>query len=100
MDKVGLFMVFFGPISSIFDSATFAVMWFALGASRPSAALALTTLITILLGILLPYTPVGASLNLQPLPGIFFAWLASILVGFAILTQLMKRFFVKRFGWF
>lgn len=135
IDKVGLFMGFFGPISSIFDYVTFAVMWFALGAntltsahlfqtgwfveglisqtlivhfirtqtvltkSKPSHTLILTTLIAMLIGIALPYTPVGYTLDLQPLPAVFFGWLSAIVFAYAVLTQLMKQFFVKHFGW-
>ncbi|HTQ98615.1 MAG TPA: magnesium-translocating P-type ATPase [Candidatus Acidoferrum sp.] len=33
---IGRFMVFFGPISSIFDITTFAMMWFVFGANTPS----------------------------------------------------------------
>jgi len=33
---IGRFMVFFGPISSLFDLTTFAVMWWVLGADSPS----------------------------------------------------------------
>ncbi len=32
---IGRFMVFFGPISSVFDITTFAMMWFVFGAKRP-----------------------------------------------------------------
>ena len=32
---IGRFMVFFGPISSIFDISTFALMWWVLGANSP-----------------------------------------------------------------
>lgn len=32
---IGRFMVFFGPISSIFDITTFALMWYIFGASTP-----------------------------------------------------------------
>jgi len=32
---IGRFMVFFGPISSIFDVTTFALMWYVFGASSP-----------------------------------------------------------------
>ena len=33
--QVGRFMVFFGPISSVFDLTTFALMWFVFGAQSP-----------------------------------------------------------------
>lgn len=36
-DDIGRFMLFFGPISSIFDLATFAMMWWVFGANRPEA---------------------------------------------------------------
>jgi Mg2+-importing ATPase len=34
-DDIGRFMVFFGPISSIFDITTYAMMWFVFGANSP-----------------------------------------------------------------
>ncbi len=30
---IGRFMIFFGPISSLFDLATFAIMWWVFGAN-------------------------------------------------------------------
>jgi len=33
--EIGRFMVFFGPISSIFDISTFALMWYIFGANSP-----------------------------------------------------------------
>jgi len=33
--EIGRFMVFFGPLSSVFDIATFALMWFVFGANSP-----------------------------------------------------------------
>jgi Mg2+-importing ATPase len=35
-DDIGRFMVFVGPTSSIFDIATFALMWFVFGANAPA----------------------------------------------------------------
>ena len=34
--SIGRFMVFIGPVSSIFDYATFCLMWFLFGANAPS----------------------------------------------------------------
>jgi Mg2+-importing ATPase len=34
--EIGRFMVFFGPVSSIFDLLTFAFLWFVLGAQTPA----------------------------------------------------------------
>lgn len=33
---IGRFMVFFGPVSSVFDITTFAMMWFVFGAQTPA----------------------------------------------------------------
>ncbi|WP_034293986.1 magnesium-translocating P-type ATPase [Herbaspirillum sp. RV1423] len=33
--EIGRFMVFFGPVSSIFDISTFALMWYVFGANSP-----------------------------------------------------------------
>ena len=35
-DDIGRFMVFIGPISSIFDIGTFALMWYVFGANTPA----------------------------------------------------------------
>jgi Mg2+-importing ATPase len=36
IDGIGKFMLYLGPVSSLFDYATFAVLWFALGARTPA----------------------------------------------------------------
>jgi Mg2+-importing ATPase len=33
------------------------------------------------------------------LPPAFFGWLAAILIGYCVLTTLMKRWYIGRFGW-
>ena len=35
-EEIGRFMVWFGPVSSVFDIATFALMWFAFSANTPA----------------------------------------------------------------
>jgi P-type Mg2+ transporter len=133
---IGRFMVFFGPISSIFDLTTFAVLWWVFHASTPaqqglfqsgwfvvglltqtlivhmirtprlpliesraSAALTAMTLAIMALGLWLPMGPLAEYFKLQPLPPAFLAWLAGILLGYAVLTTLMKRIYIRRFGW-
>jgi hypothetical protein len=34
-----------------------------------------------------------------PLPAAFYGWLAGLLLGYALLTTGMKRFYTRRFGW-
>ncbi len=133
---IGRFMVFFGPISSLFDFATFAVLWWVFGAnspatqglfhsgwfvvglltqtlvvhmirtpslpfiqSRASPALLVMTAVVVAAGLWLPMGPLAAHFGLQALPPSFFGWLAAILVGYALLTTLMKRYYIRRFGW-
>jgi Mg2+-importing ATPase len=134
-DDIGRFMVFIGPISSIFDIATFLVMWFVFGANSPAhqslfqsgwfiESLLTQTLIVHMIrtakvpflqsraawpvliltaaimacGLLLPFIPLGAKLRLQPLPGGYFAWLAAILLCYSVLTQVVKGWYIRRFG--
>jgi P-type Mg2+ transporter len=133
---IGRFMLFFGPISSLFDILTFALMWWVFGAnslasqglfqsgwfvvglltqtlivhllrtprlpfvqSRPSAALAGMTLAIAAVALWLPGGPLAPYFKLQPLPGAYFGWLAALLLGYAALTTLMKRAYIRRHGW-
>ncbi|MFZ3142295.1 magnesium-translocating P-type ATPase [Polaromonas sp.] len=135
-DDMGRFMVYFGPISSIFDIATFAVMWYVFKAnsvaqqtlfqsgwfvvglltqtlivhmirtpkipfieSRAAWPLTAMTLFIMAAGIILPMGPLASYFKLQALPLAYFGWLATILLGYAVLTTLMKRYYIRRFGW-
>lgn len=128
-------MLRLGPISSLFDYATFALLWFVLGAnspssaslfqsgwfvesllsqtlivhvlrthrlpfveSFPSAALLATTFGVCLIGVTLPYTTLGESFYLVPLPGRFWVGLAALLPVYCVLTQWAKARMVSRFG--
>jgi P-type Mg2+ transporter len=131
---IAKFMIFIGPISSIFDYTTFAVMWFVFGANSPanqalfqtgwfvegllsqtlivhmirtkkipfiqsiaSPPLLLTTALIMAVGIYIPYTFVGASLAMVPLPGDYYYWLLATLICYCGLVQLVKVWFIKRF---
>ncbi len=133
---IGRFMVFFGPISSIFDIATFALMWWVFSAntlaeqglfqsgwfvvglltqtlvvhmirtpklpfvqSRAAAPLLVMTVLIMMVGIFLPMGPLAAYFKLQALPLAYFGWLAGILLGYSVLTTVMKRFYLRRYGW-
>jgi Mg2+-importing ATPase len=133
---IGRFMLFFGPISSLFDILTFCVLWFVFGAnslaqqglfqsgwfvvglltqtlvvhmvrtpklpfvqSRAAPPLMLMTLAIMALGLWLPSSPLAGYFRLQPLPPAFDAWLAGILLGYCTLVTLMKRLYIRRYGW-
>ena len=132
---IARFMMFIGPISSIFDIVTFLVMWnvfaantigkqslfqsgwFVVGLltqtiivhmirtqhipfiqSRAATPVILLTASIMAFGIYLPFSSLGAHLGLVPLPLAYFPWLAGILLCYCVLTQLVKRIYIQRFG--
>ncbi|MEO6892350.1 MAG: magnesium-translocating P-type ATPase, partial [Ktedonobacteraceae bacterium] len=117
------FMIFIGPVSSIFDFLTFFIMlrvfnagavlfhtgWFVESLatqtlvlfsirtagnplrSRPSLPLAITTLLIVVVGFVLPYTPLAGPLGFTPLPALYFLFLAGMIVSYLLLVELVKR---------
>ena len=146
IENIKRFMVFVGPISSIFDYATFGLMWFVLrcgafadaatGAaqkahlaslfqsgwfveslltqtlivhiirtkripfieSRASLPMTVTTLAVMGAGAWLPYSPFAGALGLVPLPAVYWGFVAGFLVTYAVLTHVVKTWFIRRFG--
>ncbi|HAB1806694.1 TPA: magnesium-translocating P-type ATPase [Salmonella enterica subsp. enterica serovar Enteritidis] len=133
---LGRFMVFFGPISSIFDILTFCLMWWVFHANTPETQtlfqsgwfvvgllsqtlivhmirtrrlpfiqsraawpLMAMTLLVMVVGVSLPFSPLASYLQLQALPLSYFPWLIVILAGYMTLTQLVKGFYSRRYGW-
>lgn len=133
---VGRFMLFFGPISSIFDITTFALMWYVFDAntpdhqtlfqsgwfvvglltqtlivhmirtpkipflqSRAAMPLMVMTAIIMAVGIFLPMGPLAHYFKLQALPSLYFVFLPLILLAYMALTQAVKGFYIRRFGW-
>ncbi|MEG0199627.1 MAG: magnesium-translocating P-type ATPase [Comamonas sp.] len=133
---LGRFMMFFGPISSLFDVTTFALMWWVFHAntpeqqtlfqsgwfvvglltqtlivhmirtpkiafvqSRASWPLLIMTGVIMAIGIFLPMGPLASYFKLQALPASYFLWLLVILLAYAALTTLAKRYYIRRFGW-
>ncbi|MEB6336614.1 magnesium-translocating P-type ATPase [Serratia rhizosphaerae] len=58
----------------------------------------LMTGLVMAVGIYIPFSPLGAWVGLQPLPWEYFPWLAATLVSYCVVAQLMKRFYIRRFG--
>ena len=50
------------------------------------------------IGLALPYTPLADALGFVSLPGLFYAWVAIVLFGYAWTALLVKRWYVRRFG--
>jgi P-type Mg2+ transporter len=122
------FMIYIGPISSIFDFLTFFIMlwvfhasqelfhtgWFVESLStqtlvlfvirtagnplrsRPSLPLTITTILIVCIGIILPYTPLAGPLGFTPLPGLFFLFLAAMIITYLLLVEVVKRWLMRR----
>ncbi len=122
------FMMYFGPISSLFDFATFGVMlwvfhsgptqfrsgWFVESLatqtlvifairtrripffrSTPSMPLLLSALGVVVIGALLPATPLANSLGFHPLPLGFFAALVLMVMCYLVLIEIAKMLFYR-----
>ncbi|MFT8211653.1 MAG: magnesium-translocating P-type ATPase [Symbiopectobacterium sp.] len=61
----------------------------------------LNTGLVMALGIYIPFSPLGAYIGLTPLPWEYFPWLVATLLSYCLLTQVMKRIYIRRFSqWF
>jgi hypothetical protein len=66
--------------------------------SRDSGPLIATSVIICVVGIALPFTPVGQALKFTPLPPLYWPIVAAFLLTYATLTHLVKTWFVRRWG--
>jgi Mg2+-importing ATPase len=131
--KILRFILFIGPISSIFDYLTFFLMlyifnswhnpalfhtgWFVESLltqtliihvirtnkipfiqSRASWQLILTSLIIVAVGVWLTFSPLANTLGFVSLPPMYWLYLSIMILGYAILTQVVKTWFIHRFG--
>jgi len=127
------FIVFIGPISSIFDYLTYFIMLFVFNCwnnpalfhtgwfveslftqtliihvirtnkipfiqSRASWPLILTSLVIVAVGAGLTVSPLASALGLVALPPLYWGLLAAMLVCYVVLTQVVKTWFIRRFG--
>ena len=131
--QIQRFILFIGPISSIFDYLTFFIMlylfnswqnpalfhtgWFVESIftqtliihiirtnkipfieSRASWQLIATSLIIVAVGAWLTVSPLADTLGFVALPSLYWLLLAIMLLCYMALTQLVKTWFVRRFG--
>jgi P-type Mg2+ transporter len=64
--------------------------------SRASLPLTMTTLLIMAVGIWLPFSPIGPSLEFVHLPGLYWPLLVAILACYALLTQGVKTWLLRR----
>jgi Mg2+-importing ATPase len=65
---------------------------------RASPPLILTSAIIVAVGALLTVSPLADTLGFVPLPPLYWLFLVIMLLGYAILTQVVKTWFIRRFG--
>jgi Mg2+-importing ATPase len=66
--------------------------------SRPSKYLVLTSVTIVIIAIILPYTSLAGALGLVQPPAIFYLYLVLIVITYMLLVQLVKVWFVKKYG--
>lgn len=131
------FMLFIGPVSSLFDIATFAILYFVFKLndpanlklvtlfqtgwfiesllsqtliihlirteripfiqSRAAWQVILMTVIMMSIGIYLPFSPLSSAISMAALPQAYFVYLALLLVGYAVLLQIVKAIYLRVF---
>ena len=67
--------------------------------SRPSAFLVLMSFFIIILGVAIPFTPIGSYLKFARPSMAFLLALAVIVVTYLLTTQLFKAWYVKKHGY-
>lgn len=65
--------------------------------SNASLPVMLFTSLIIVIGIVLPFTPIGHSVGMISLPPAYFLWLAGILSGYFLLMQIVKTVYIRHF---
>lgn len=58
----------------------------------------LMTFAIMAISIAIPFTTFGSYIGLMPLPRSYFPWLIATLLCYCVLTQLIKMWYVRRFG--
>lgn len=132
---IGRFMIWIGPVSSIFDVSTFLLLWYVFGAdsaahqslfqtgwfieslltqtlvvhmirtrripfvqSVASAPVLALTCAIIAVGLVVPFTGLGAKIGMMPVPTAYFGWVALTVLTYCVLTQLVKLIYIRRYG--
>jgi Mg2+-importing ATPase len=117
------YMVMIGPVSSIFDFVTFAVLlrvfhfgesafqtgWFIESLStqvlvlfvirtvgppwsnRPSLPLIISSLLVVIFGACLPFSPLAKPLGMVPVPGSYYLFVAAVVPTYLLLVEFVKR---------
>ncbi|MEV6574726.1 magnesium-translocating P-type ATPase [Streptomyces sp. NPDC051577] len=66
--------------------------------SRASWPVMVMTVLAVLTGLWLPFSPAAGSLGFVALPAGYFPWLVGVLLAYCTLTQVVKTWYIRRFG--
>ncbi len=66
--------------------------------SRASKPVMMTSILIVCFGAFLSNSPLGAAFGFVKLPGLYWGFLALILIGYVTLTQIIKAWYVKKYG--
>lgn len=126
------FMLFMGPVSSIFDLVVFAALWFIFGVkeaatfqtiwftysivsnligmhiirtakipfiqSNAHKMVYLSSILLILIGIIVPFTPLGALIGLVPIAIKYILLIFIVTFLYCILAMFAKKVYIKKYG--
>ena len=67
--------------------------------SKPGKYLFASTLAVVVVAFILPYTPLGAIFNFSPPPATFYVALVGLIVGYLLLVEVVKKWFIKRYSY-
>lgn len=126
------FMLFMGPVSSIFDLVVFASLWFIFGVkeaalfqtiwftysivsnlvgmhiirtakipfvqSNANKMVYFSSILLILVGIIVPFTPFGSFIGLVPIAGQYILLIFVVTFLYCILAMFAKKIYIKKYG--
>lgn len=126
------FMLFMGPVSSVFDLIVFATLWFLFMVrdvahfqtiwftysivsnligihiirtakipfiqSNANKAVYISSILLIMIGILVPFTPLGTAIGLVPIAVEYIWMIFGITFLYCILASFAKKIYIKKYG--
>ena len=126
------FMLFMGPVSSIFDLIVFASLWFIFGVreaaifqtiwftysivsnlvgmhivrtakipfvqSNAHKMVYASSILLILVGIIVPFTPAGSLIGLVPIAAKYIVLIFAVTFLYCILAMFAKKIYIKKYG--
>lgn len=126
------FMLFMGPVSSVFDLIVFALLWFVFMVrdvahfqtiwftysivsnlvgmhiirtakipfiqSNANKAVYISSTLLIMVGILVPFTPLGTAIGLVPIAAEYIWMIFGVTFLYCILASFAKKIYIKKYG--